>query len=177
MKRNRLIGLLIVLMIIPLDLFGQLKIGFIDSNVILQQSSEVRNAQAQVEKETLRLEAELNTMVERLDSLNMEYERQRLVLSNEKILEKEQEIQALWMAAQQYQDDKFGTDGEMYRLQAQLMSPILDRIDAAVKKIGAEQSYDFIMDAAGGALVYALDAHDLTNDVIVELRRTTTSSN
>lgn len=176
MKRSRLIGILIALMIIPLDLFGQLKIGFIDSNLILQQSSEVRNAQAQVEKETLRLESELNTMVERLDSLNMEYERQRLVLSNEKILEKEQEIQSLWLSAQEFQETKFGTDGEVYRLQAQLMSPILDKIDAAVKKIGAEQSYDFIMDAAGGALVYALDAHDLTNDVIVELRRTSSSN-
>ena len=176
MKKNRLIGILIALMIIPLDLFGLLKIGFVDSNMILQQSSEVRNAQAQVEKETLRLEAELNTMVERLDSLNMEYERQRLVLSNEKILEKEQEIQNLWLSAQQFQEEKFGTDGEVYRLQAQLMSPILDKIDEAVKKIGAEQSYDFIIDAAGGALVYALDAHDLTNNVIVELRRTTSSN-
>jgi len=135
-KRNRLIGILIALMIIPLDLFGQLKIGFIDSNTILQQSSEVRNAQAQVEKETLRMEAELNTMIERLDSLNMEYERQRLVLSNEMILAKEQEIQSLYLSAQQFQTEKFGTDGEIYRLQAQLMSPILDKIDAAVKKIG-----------------------------------------
>ena len=47
---------------------------------------------------------------------------------------------------------------------------ILDKIDNAVKQVGAEKSYDFIIDAAGGALVYALPAHDLTVDVMSRLR-------
>ena len=51
------------------------------------------------------------------------------------------------------------------------MAPILDKIDLAVKAVGAERSFDFIMDAAGGGLVYALPAHDLTSAVIAELRR------
>lgn len=175
MKKNRLNGILITLMVTPLGLFGQLKIGFIDSNTILQQSAEVRDVQAQLEKEQLRLEAQLDTFTERLDSLQQEYERQRLVLSTERLREKELEIQDLYQTALAFQEEKFGSDGELIRYQAQLMSPILDKIDAAVKKIGAEGSYDYIMDAAGGALVYALPAHDLTNDVITELRRTTSS--
>jgi len=109
--------------------------------------------------------------VERLDSLNREFERQRLLLSNEKIREKEQEIQSLYQTTQAFQQSKFGPEGELYRFQAQLMAPVLDKVDTAVKKIGAERSYDYIIDAAGGALVYALPAHDLTEDVIAELRR------
>ncbi len=85
MKKSRLIGCLIGLtMIIPSGIFGQLKIGYIDSNRIMQEYEEVRDAQAKLEKETRRLQVEYSTYVERLDSLNREFERQRLLLSNEK---------------------------------------------------------------------------------------------
>ncbi|UCH63008.1 MAG: OmpH family outer membrane protein [Fidelibacterota bacterium] len=172
MKKSRLIGCLVSLtMIIPSGMFGQLKIGYIDSNRIMQEYEEVRDAQAKLEKETRRLQVEYNTYVERLDSLNREFERQRLLLSNEKIREKEQEIQSLYQNTQAFQQSKFGPEGELYRYQAQLMAPVLDKVDAAVKRIGAERSFDYIVDAAGGALVYALPAHDLTDDVIAELRR------
>ncbi len=172
MKKSRLIVSLIGLtMIVPSGMFGQLKIGYIDSNRIMQEYEEVRDAQAKLEKETRRLQAEYGTYVERLDSLNREFERQRLLLSNEKIREKEQELQSLYQSTQAFQQSKFGPEGELYRYQAQLMAPVLDKVDTAVKKIGAERSFDYIMDAAGGALVYALPAHDLTEDIIVELRR------
>jgi len=162
-------------MIVPFGLSGQLKIGYIDSNRIMQEYEDVRDAQAKLEKETRRLQVEYNTYVGRLDSLNREFERQRLLLSNEKIREKEQEVQSLYQATQVFQQTKFGPEGELYRYQAQLMAPLLEKVDAAVKKIGAERSYDYIIDAAGGALVYALPAHDLTEDVIAELRRSTSS--
>ena len=167
-------GLMSLMLIIPMALAGQLKIGYVDSNRIMQEFEDVRDAQAKLEKETRRLQAEYNVFVERLDSLNREFGRQRLLLSNEKIREKETQMQQVYQQTQQYQQAKFGPEGELYRYQAQLMAPVLDKVDVAVKKIGAEKSYDYIMDAAGGALVYALPAHDLTNDVIAELRRSST---
>ncbi|MQY63431.1 MAG: hypothetical protein GH143_03885 [Calditrichaeota bacterium] len=116
---------------------GQIKIGYIDSNRIMQEYEEVRDAQAKLEKETRRLQVEYNTYVERLDSLNREFERLRSKLSNEKIREKEQELQSLYQTTQAFQQAKFGPEGELYRYQAQLMAPVLDKVDAAVKRIGA----------------------------------------
>ena len=172
MKTHRhTLGSISLALAIPMILAGQLKIGYIDSNRIMQEFEDVRDAQAQLEKETRRLQVEYNVYVERLDSVNREFERQRLLLSNEKIREKERQIQDLIQQTQQYQQAKFGPEGDLYRYQAQLMAPVLDKVDVAVKKIGAERSYDYIVDAAGGALVYALPAHDLTSVVIEELRR------
>lgn len=116
---------------------GQIKIGYIDSNRIMQEYEEVRDAQAKLEKETRRLQVEYNTYVERLDSLNREFERLRSKLSNEKIREKEQELQSLYQTTQAFQQAKFSPEGELYRYQAQLMAPVLDKVDAAVKRIGA----------------------------------------
>ncbi|MCK4577420.1 MAG: OmpH family outer membrane protein [Candidatus Marinimicrobia bacterium] len=174
MIKHKVTNILIVVgWLLPTAIFGQIKIGYIDSNRIMQEFEEVRDAQAKLEKETRRLQAEYTTYVGRLDSLQREFERQRLLLSNDKIRDKEREIQTLYQTTQAFQQEKFGPEGELYRYQATLMSPILEKIDAAVKVVGAERGYDFIMDAAGGALVYALPAYDLTTDVVTELRRAT----
>ena len=107
MKTNRhTLGSISLALAIPMMLAGQLKIGYIDSNRIMQEFEEVRDAQAQLEKETRRLQVEYNVHVERLDSLNKQFERQRLLLSNEKIRAKEREIQEQIQETQQYQQAK-----------------------------------------------------------------------
>ena len=40
----------------------------------------------------------------------------------------------------------------------------------------SDQQYDFILDAMSGALLYALDSHNLTEDVMDELSKTTGST-
>ena len=59
---------------------------------------------------------------------------------------------------------------ELYKLQNQLLSPILNIIDSVIRKIGEERSYDYIFDAVQGSIVYALDSHNLTQDILDELK-------
>ena len=76
---------------------------------------------------------------------------------------------------QKFQLDKFGPEGEIYRIQNELLKPVLAKIDAAIQKVGGERGYDFILDAMSGALLYALDSHNLTEDVMDELAKATGS--
>ena len=64
---------------------------------------------------------------------------------------------------------------EIYRKQNELLKPVLKKIDEAIQKVGSEQEYDFILDAVSGALLYALDSHNLTEDVMDELSKATGS--
>ena len=59
-------------------------------------------------------------------------------------------------------------------MQNTLMSPILKVIDKAISNIGKELGYDYIFDAASGGIVYALDAHNLTEDILNELKKLNT---
>ena len=106
-----------------------------------------------------------------LDSLNQDYERQRLLMSDTRRQEKENELRKLEENIQKFQMEKFGPEGEIYRKQNLLLKPVLTKIDAAIKNVGSEQSYDFILDAMSGALLYALDSHNLTEDVLEELSK------
>ena len=151
------------------------KIGYVDSNEIMNNFDEVRQVQADLEKEQRRLESEFNELVFGLDSLKQDYDRQRLLMSDTRRNEKENEIANKEKSVQKFQLDKFGPEGEIYRIQNELLKPVLAKIDAAIQKVGSERGYDFILDAMSGALLYALDSHNLTEDVMDELAKTTGS--
>ncbi len=154
---------------------ADVKIGYVDSNEIMNNFDEVRQVQADLDKEQRRLESEFNKLVFGLDSLKQDYDRQRLLMSDTRRNEKENEIANMEKSVQKFQLDKFGPEGEIYRIQNELLKPILAKIDAAIQKVGGERGYDFILDAMSGALLYALDSHNLTEDVMDELAKATGS--
>jgi outer membrane protein len=155
--------------------FADVKIGYVDSNEIMNNFDEVRQVQADLEKEQRRLESEFNELVYSLDSLKQDYDRQHLLMSDTRRNEKENEILNKEKSVQKFQLDKFGPEGEIYKTQNQLLKPVLAKIDDAIQKVGSERGYDFILDAMSGALLYALDSHNLTEDVMDELAKATGS--
>ena len=172
MKRTKYIILTLTLASFA---FADVKIGYVDSNEIMNNFDEVRQVQADLEKEQRRLESEFNELVFGLDSLKQDYDRQRLLMSDTRRNEKENEIANKEKSVQKFQLDKFGPEGEIYRIQNELLKPVLAKIDAAIQKVGSERGYDFILDAMSGALLYALDSHNLTEDVMDELAKATGS--
>jgi outer membrane protein len=155
-------------------MFADVKIGYIDSNEIMTKFEEVRQVQVSLEKEQRKLQAEMENLIQQLDSLRQEYDRQRLLMSDSRRKEKEKELVRSEQKIQKFQMDKFGPEGEIYKKQNQLLKPVLAKIDEAIQAVGKRQQYDYIMDAVGGAIVYALDSNNLTEDVIEELRKSTT---
>ena len=155
---------------------ADVKIGYSDSNEIMTKFEEVRQVQVSLEKEQRKLQAEMENLIQQLDSLKQEYDRQRLLMSDSRRQEKEQELVRSEQKIQKFQMDKFGPEGEIYRKQNQLLKPVLAKVDEAIQAVGKRQQYDYIMDAVGGAIVYALDSNNLTEDVIEELRKSTTTT-
>ena len=80
------------------------------------------------------------------------------------LLQKQREIE-------EFQLKYFGPQGELYKMQETLLKPILSVIDEAIQNIGKEKGYDYIFDAVQGSIVYALDSHNLTQDVLNELKK------
>ena len=95
--------------------FAVIKIGYVDSNEIMSNFEEVRQVQVNLEKEQRRLEGDLNNLISRLDSLKQDYERQRLLMSESRRNEKENEITNVEKSIQKFQLDKFGPEGEIYK--------------------------------------------------------------
>ena len=167
---------LILSLVLLSFVLAEIKIGYVDSNEIMSNFEEVRQVQVDLEKEQRRLEGDFNNLVNRLDSLKQDYERQRLLMSEARRNEKEKEVSNMEKSVQKFQLDKFGPEGEIYRKQNQLLKPVLGKIDAAIQQVGSDRGYDYILDAMSGALLYALDSHNLTEAVMDELSKATGSA-
>ena len=60
-------------------------------------------------------------------------------------------------------------EAEAATRQAELVAPIMERINAIIQEIRSEGSYTFIFDVSAGGLIAADEALDLTDDVIQRL--------
>ncbi len=180
MKRFNLLSAMCVVALLLIASTGNAlaqKIGFINSQKILATYKEAQDAQERLDKINREWEAEGREMQKTFQELGEQLESQSLLLSEERQKEKQQELQTLYMKIQQFQAEKWGQSGEYYRKQDEIMQPIIDKIDSAIKKIGEEEKYDYIFDTVAGNIVYASASQkDLTELVIEELEKGLESS-
>ena len=158
------------LLLLSSILLGNLKTGYIDSNEIMSKIEEVRQVQVELEKEQRRLQSEAQNLYMEMDSLYKVFESTQLLMSDMKKQEIQQQLTQKQQDLERFQMEKFGQGGELERLQIQLLKPVLDKIDKAIQKVGNEEGYDYIFDAVAGAIVFALDSHNVTEKVLDELQ-------
>ncbi|NQV38351.1 MAG: OmpH family outer membrane protein [Candidatus Marinimicrobia bacterium] len=169
MNRKRIIiSIVLLAMAVPALLSAQVKIGYISSERIRTEYEEFKEAEAQLQLEFRKVQFEYSGKLQNLDSLKQSYESQRLMSSPEWRREKEQEIQNMELAIQNFQAEKVGPEGELYRRQAQMEYELLAKVKAAVDNVAISKGYDFIFDGSV-SLLYGKPTHDLTDDVLYEL--------
>ena len=158
------------LQIISSVLFAQNKIGFVQSDRIRAEYEEFKDAEAQLQLEYRQVNMRFNAMAVELDSIKQAFETQRLMSSPEWRKEKEAERATKESTLQRFQVTMVGPEGELYKRQAQLEFDILSKVKRAVDKIAAAKKIDFIIDGST-SLLYGNPTHDLTDDVLLELRK------
>jgi outer membrane protein len=156
--------------IISSILFAQNKIGFVQSDRIRTELEEFKEAESQLQLVLRQANMKYQTMAIELDSIRQAFETQRLMSSPEWRKEKESEIASRQTQLQKFQADVAGPEGSVYRMQMQLEMEILQKVKRAVDKIAAVKKIDFIIDGST-SLLYGDPTHDLTDDVLLELRK------
>ena len=154
---------------LPLFLSAQVKTGWVDSQRIMQKYEKVRDAEIKLENDQRKFEFEFNSMRSSLDSLMRDYEVRNLMMSEEWRKKTENDIRRKQINMEKFQQEKFGPQGEISKIQGQLMQPVLDNISRVIEKVAKDRGYDYILDKSSGVL-FALPQHDLTDYVLKELR-------
>ena len=164
------IALLTVFVMLPMLLSGQNKIGYIASERVRAEFEEFKEAETQLQLEFRKVQEEYQVMLTELDELKQAYETQRLMSSPDWRKEKETEISNKEQSLQQYQAQKVGPEGELYRKQSQMEYELLSKVKTAVDNVAISKGYDFIFDGSV-SLLYGKPTYDLTDDVLFELRK------
>jgi outer membrane protein len=144
-----------------------LKIGYIDSQAILDQDPSARTAQQQFEASLATYQAEVQQLGEDLQLLIDQYEQQQAMLSAEAKANREEEI---GLKQAQYQQRIAELEQQAALRQAELVEPVMERITAVIELIREEGSYSMIFDVAAQGIISADPALDLTAEVVRRLQ-------
>ena len=151
-------------------LYSQQKIGYIDSKVILENFQDARDAQANLDNLVTKWKSELQILADSLLMIKDDFEKKKLILTENVRKQKEAEIFGLEKRISDFRQEKFGENGEYFRKQNELMKPVQDRIFKAIQDVAREGGYDFVIDRSTQLLlVYMNDKYDLTQKVIRKL--------
>jgi outer membrane protein len=163
---------LVFLCLLSTSVYAQLKMGYVDSQRIMQEFQEAVDAQNKLEEIRNSYQAEYDNKVKEYQALAQEIESQSLLLSEEKKQEKMRQLQEKALEIDRYKYEKLNPEGgEFYKKNQELFKPVIDKINTVIRKIGTVEEYDFIIDASSGALLHAAPKHDLTVQVLDELNK------
>ena len=152
---------------------SQLKIGYVDSEVILTQFSESIKAQGDLDALTNRWSGQLDSMTLGYQQSIADYQKQAETMNEAKKTEAQQKIVKMEQDIMEFRKTKFtqGT-GEIYKKQEELFAPIKAKIYAAIEKVSKEESMQFVFDKSGDIiLLYADSSFDITFKVLDRLKR------
>jgi len=144
-----------------------IKIGYLDDQKVLQNYDAWNKAKEQFESEMKAWEDEANRMMQNYTQDSLEYEKQKLILSDERRKTRLAEINAKRTALEAFTKDVFGQNGQADRKNTALTKPLLDNMMAAVRKVAADGNYDVIFNSS--ALAYINPAFDITDKIIEAL--------
>ena len=173
MKINVL--LFIMTFAVTTAVFGQrgVRIAYVDMEYILENVEEYRVASEQLDNKVQKRKLEIEQQKSKVDQMREDLMAQKVLLTDELISEREEEIDILEKEMLKYQQDRFGPQGDLVLQKRQLIQPIQDQVFNEVQKIGANRRYDFIFDkSADVVMLYSEKRHDISEMVLREIGRT-----
>ncbi len=151
--------------------FAQLKIGYIDSDAIMDNLPDVQDARRKLDALVSEWQSELNKLENEWKTKFDDYEKRKLIMTDQTRAETESELIKLENQIAQFREKKFGTGGELFQKQDELMKPVQNKIFTVLKEIAEEDNYDYVFDRSGDIMIlYAKEQYDLTSKVLDRLK-------
>lgn len=148
------------------------KVGYIDMEYILQNVPDYAEAQNQLEQKAQKWKQEIETKKIEIDKLKEALKAESPLLTKELINERETEIKFLENEKLEYQQKRFGANGDLIAQKLVLAKPIQDQVFTAVQDIAEAKKYDFIFDKSSDlTMLFAAKRFDISDQVIRVLNR------
>ena len=146
-----------VLLFAVLLMFGNainaqsLKIGYIDSNEVMNMMPERDSIEVSLMKFEQQLERELRAMATEYQSKITDYQNNMATMSNLIKQSKEKEITDLQTRIQEFQQN---ADQEFSDKRIELLNPLINKVKKAIEDVGKEQNFTYILDSATGVILH-----------------------
>lgn len=148
----------------------QQKIGYVNTDTILNEIPEYQGIQQQLRVVSEQWMVELEQIQQEIDRLKEDFEAKEILYTDEVRQEKKRQIEQKEQARKQYMEQKFGPEGEYFQKQQELLKPIQRNIYEAITAVARRGDFDFIFDRAKtSSLLFGKKQWNLNQDVLQEL--------
>jgi outer membrane protein len=149
---------------------AQQKIGYVDSKLIIESMQDALDAQKNLDNIVAEWKQEISQLNDSLNIMKDDYEKKKLILTENIRKQREQDISSLDKRIADYKSSKFGENGDYFQKQNELMKPVQDKVFKAIQDVAKEGDYDFVFDRSSQLLLLFMnEKYDLTNKVIKKL--------
>lgn len=155
------------------------RIAIIDSEFILSKMPEYEEANNELKKRAAEWDAVIERKKKEIKDLKDRLSVERPLLTQQLIEEKEEDIQIIEKELLEFQQEKFGKDGDYFKQKLNLAKPLQDQITTIVSEIASKKKYTAVMDKATSseaALMYVNTSDEISDQVIRKLDLTRNKS-
>ncbi len=149
-----------------------LRIGYIDMEYILQNVPDFTEAKNQLEQKAQKWKQEAAVKNGEISKLKESLKTERVLLTTELIEEREEEIAFQEKELMDFQEKRFGPNGDLIVQRAVLVKPIQDQVFTAVQDIAEQRRFDFVFDKSSDlTMIFAAKQYDISDMVVRRLSR------
>ena len=148
------------------------KIGYIDTEYILENLPEYNQVSTRLEEKAKDWKKEIEDRSRKIEQKKEALNSERILLTSEMIEEIEEEINFDEEELDEYQQKRFGPRGDLIIQKQQLIQPIQDQIFNAIKELAKSKNYDFIFDkSADIVMLYSDRRYDISDQILRTISR------
>ncbi len=148
------------------------RIAYIDTEYILENVPEYKEATTQLNDKVQKWKNEIEERLAEIEQKRKDLSNEKPLLTKELIEEREEDIAFEEKEILDYQQKRFGPNGDLMIQKKQLMQPIQDQIFAAVQDLAASRKYDFVFDKSSDAtMLYSAKRFDLSEQILRSITR------
>lgn len=149
---------------------AQQKIGYVDTQSILEQLPEYATVQQKLDQLEKTWREEIQAQKEKVQKLKDEYQASELLYTEEERKQKRRAIEKAQKNVEQLRQRYFGPEGQLYTRQKKLMRPIQERVLKATEEVATAEGFDYVFDKSEKVLfMYAREEYNLNEEVLREL--------
>lgn len=146
------------------------KIGFIDSDIIMQNIPEYGGIEQRLSLLSESWRQEIMRMECSIEDLENDFAAREILFTEDIRAQRLREIEEKRDQLDRYIEEKFGPNGDYFSRQKELLEPIQRAIFEALSRVASRLNYDFIFDRADDIrFLYAGQEWNLTDEVMLEM--------
>ncbi len=159
--------LFLLLLFTAPSLFSQ-RYAYVDSKYILENMDEYKDAQIELDAMSKKWQETVEAKMTELDRMRRAFEAEKILLTTELKKQRVSELKAKEEEIRNYQREKFGVNGQLFKKRQELIQPLQDDIFNAIKEMAKDKSYAMVLDKGINSNILFSDPKYDKSDLILK---------